>query len=111
MPSWQSYSYLWGPVMAIVLLGGLILGLRWTFGRGASLVRAAPRSGDPWDYGLLEAVAAPRTEDEADDVRLALAAAGIRCTLTRTTQGPRVLVWPDAAARARDVVRELRDAS
>lgn len=111
MPSWQSYSYLWGPVMAIVTLSGLVLALRWTFGRGGSLVRPVPSSGDPWDYGLLEAVAAPRTEGEADDVRHALAAAGIRCTVTRTTQGLRVLVWPVAAARARHVVRGLHDAS
>jgi hypothetical protein len=92
----------------VVLLVVLVLLLRWTWTprRGRSLVARTPRRGDPGEYGLLVPVAAPA--DAAESVRLTavLESAGIRCTVVDTTQGPRLMVWPDSAASARRLLRE-----
>ena len=79
-----SFSYAVGPLMAFGGLGLLILLLRWTFRRGVSVVAAPPPSyveGEIWRREL---------ED-----------AGIRATLAQTLDGPRVMVWPADASRAR----------
>jgi hypothetical protein len=109
VPSWQSYSFAWGPVVAILALGALVLVLRWAFSSGSSLVRppADDTPGEPTDYGLLVAVAAPRSYESARLVTDALDRAGITTTLARTTQGLRVLVFPEDADRARAVVAGL----
>ena len=92
----------------VVLVVVLVLLLRWTWTprRGRSLVARTARRGAPGDYGLLVPVAAPA--DAAESVRLTavLDAAGIRCTVVDTTQGPRLMVWPDSAASARRLLRE-----
>jgi len=56
-------------------------------------------------------VAAPA--DHAETVRLTalLDAAGIRHTLVDTTQGPRLMVWPDSAPSARRLLRDTGAAS
>jgi hypothetical protein len=62
------------------------------------------------DYGLLVAVATVTTRDDADMLREVLAANGIRATVAPADpEGSgraalRVLVFPDDAARARDLV-------
>ena len=95
-------------VVPVVLVVVLVLLLRWTWTprRGRSLAARTPRRGAPGEYGLLVPVAAPA--DAAESVRLTavLDAAGIRCTLVDTTQGPRLMVWPDSAASARRLLRE-----
>ena len=111
MPGWQSLSFAWGPLITFGVLVALVWLLRWAFGRGGSLVRPESRLGAPDEYGLLVPVAAPRTYDDAEAVRVALQAAGIRSTLTRTTAGLRVLVWPETADQARGVVRRLQQSS
>lgn len=109
MPGWGSYSYAFGPLVVGALLVLLVLLTRWAFSSGSSVVRRNDRRpGDPTDYGLLEAVAAPRTETEAEAIRVALFGIHVHATVARTTQGLRVLVWPQDADRARDVVRRLR---
>jgi hypothetical protein len=65
MPSWGSYSYAYGPVVAFLAIGVLVLMLRWAFARGGSVVERPSRPGDPDEYGLLDAVAAPGTYIEA----------------------------------------------
>jgi hypothetical protein len=109
VPSWQSYSFAWGPVVAILVVGALVLVLRWAFSGGTSLVRppADATPGEPGDYGLLVAVAAPRSYESASAVTDALERVGITTTLARTTQGLRVLVFPEDADRARQVVSGL----
>ena len=95
-------------VVPVLLLVVLVLLLRWTWTprRGRSLVARTARRGAPGEYGLLVPVAAP--VDAAESVRLTavLDAAGIRCTVVDTTQGPRLMVWPDSAASARRLLRE-----
>jgi hypothetical protein len=103
-----SYSFAYGPVVAFAVVGLLALLLRWTFRRGGSLVAPRPKVGDPDDYGLLVAVASPATFAEAELIRARLVGQGIRATLAPTTQGPRVLVFPDEARTARALLRGPR---
>jgi hypothetical protein len=102
VPSWGSYSYLFGPMIAFGLVGLFALLLRWAFGRGRSLVARPGRPGHADEYGLLVTVAAPPTFVEAELVRRRLQDAGVRATLAPTIEGPRVLVFPqdERAARA-----------
>lgn len=107
MPSWGSYSYLYGPLMALVAIGVLVLVLRWAFGRGTSVVERPPRSGEPDEYGLLDAVASPGTYIEAEILRQRLEAAGIKATVAMTNDGPRLMVWPNDRERAASVLRAV----
>ena len=103
--SFSSYSFLFGPLVAMAVVGLLALVLRW-------VVPNRPSAADPArleavkrrDYGLLVAVAAARDEVEAEFVRATLARFGIRTTLARTDGGLRVMVFPEDAARARSVL-------
>lgn len=101
MPAWQSYSYLFGPIVAFVVVGVLALLLRWAFGRGGSLVARTPAAGREDEYGLLVAVAAPATYVEGEILRRRLETAGLRATLTTTSAGPRLMVWQGDERRAR----------
>ncbi|AXI79484.1 hypothetical protein [Peterkaempfera bronchialis] len=93
-----------GLLVSMAVVGFLVLLLRWTFSGGKSLVSRAPRSGAPGEYGLLVSVAAPRDAEEALRLTRLLDEAGIRNTVVHTTQGARVMVWPDDAARARGML-------
>ncbi len=105
MPNWGSYSYVYGPMMALVAIGILVLVLRWAFGRGSSVVERPPLSGSPDQYGLLDAIASPGTYIEAEILRQQLEASDIRATVAMTNDGPRVMVWPDDRQRAESIVR------
>jgi hypothetical protein len=104
--SWGSYSFLFGPIVAMAVVGVLALILRWvvpTRPPGATAARLEARMRR--DYGLLVPVATPQDETEAEFVRSTLARFGIRTTLARTHSGLRVLVFPEDAARARSVLQ------
>ena len=101
MPSWGSYSFLFGPLVALLLVALLTLLLRWTFGRGRSLVQRRPMAGGADEYGLLVPVAEPATFVEAELIRRRLVDVGIRATLAPTTEGPRVMVFGADAPAAR----------
>ena len=108
MPSWGSYSYLYGPIVALCVIGLLMLLLRWAFGgRHQSVVERRPTSGYPNEYGLLDAVASPDTYIEAEICRQELESAGVRATVALTNDGPRVMVWPDDRAKAEALLRHL----
>ncbi|MGL5856950.1 MAG: hypothetical protein ACRC35_00815 [Angustibacter sp.] len=108
MPGWGSYSFVYGPLLAFVAVGVLIILLRWTFRRGRSVAIRPTRPGDPADYGLLEPVAEPASFAEAELIRSRLVGQGLRATLASTTEGPRVLVFRDEARTARALLREPR---
>jgi hypothetical protein len=91
--------------VSLVVVGLLVLLLRWTFSTGHSLVRGAGRSGHQQEYGLLVPVAEPPTYIEGEVLRRQLLAAGIRGNLAHTLDGPRVMVFPDDADRARALLR------
>jgi hypothetical protein len=102
--NWTSYHYALGPSIALVVVGVLVLLLRWTFSHGRSLVERRPRQGTSEEYGLLEVVSAPGTFVEAEVQRRTLVEAGIRATLAPTTEGPRVMVFPQEAGLARQIL-------
>lgn len=99
--TWGSYSYVYGPIVAVVAVAVLVLLLRWTFGHGRSFVARPARQGREGEYGLLVPVAAPDTFVEAEMIRARLVAAGVRATLAPTQDGPRVLVFPTEEQVAR----------
>ena len=101
--------YLFGPLIAVTLVG--LLGV--VFWRmGLSWIEKAddPYGGlsifaEPDDFGLLCAAAVMDTPDEAADVRLLLAEAGIRATLGMRRDGRvAVLVFAEELAAARRIV-------
>ncbi len=101
-----SLSFMYGPLIALVVLGVLVLLLRWAFGHGSSLVARRVRPGDPQEYGLLVRIASPSTVVEAEMIRLRLVDAGLRATLAPTTQGPAVMVFTEDAQAARELLDE-----
>lgn len=98
---WGSYSYAFGPVIALVVLGVLVLLMRWAFRRGGSLV--VPR-GRADQYGMLTPVAEPPDFVRGEIMRRRLEDAGIRANLASTLDGPRILVWPQDEERAKQVL-------
>jgi hypothetical protein len=104
VPSWGSFSYAFGPLVALAGIVVMVLILRWAFSRGQSVVAPTPQPGDPLDYGLLVPIAEPATAAEAARMRVTLRSAGIVAGITDTTNGLRVMVWPQDAARAEQVL-------
>jgi hypothetical protein len=84
-------SYIAGPVIAIVVMALLALFMRWAFGGPGSRTK---RRAAPADDGLLTRVATLSREESALALRAVLSDAGIRST---------VLVFPEDAARAREL--------
>ncbi|KWX04070.1 hypothetical protein TH66_09030 [Carbonactinospora thermoautotrophica] len=100
----RSSSYLLVPFVVFLVMGLLMLLLRWTFSRGRSLVARPPRTGHPTEYGMLVSVAAPRSYEEGERLRQQLLDQDIRATVTLTDQGLRLFVWPEDELRARTVL-------
>lgn len=99
-------SFLVQPILAFIGIGVLILILRWAFSRGSSVVAAPAKAGAATEYGLLEPVGSPGTYIEGEIWRRRLEDAGVRANLATTTDGPRLLVFPKDAERARSILRE-----
>ncbi len=108
MPSWGSFSYAYGPTIAFFAMGLIILLLRWTFGRGQLLMPPAPKRGNPNEYGLLVPIAHPTNFVEGELLRRTLEAEGIRSNLAVTNLGPRVMVFPEDAERAKELLKQGR---
>ena len=100
VPSWGSYSYAFGPLVAVAVLVVLVFILRWAFRRGESVVARPARTSDPLDYGLLVPVAEPAGAAEAEAMVAQLRETGIRGSVVSTTDGLRVMVWPADALAA-----------
>jgi hypothetical protein len=103
---WGDHSSALTPLLALGVVGVLALLLRWAFAHGNSLVERRPRRGGEQEYGVLVPVAAPPTFVEAEMMRRRLVDAGLRATLAPTTEGPRVLVFPEDADMARVLLRD-----
>lgn len=101
MPSWGSFSYAFGPIVAIGLIAVFVLVLRWAFGGRSSVVAAPPKQGAADEYGMLVPVASPGSYAEGEMLRRGLEDVGIRSNLATTLDGPRVMVWPEDEQRAR----------
>jgi hypothetical protein len=102
---WGSYSYVYGPLVAVGALSLLVLVLRWSAKPGGSLIERRVRPSDPDDYGMLVAVSMPRTYADGEMQRLTLEDQGVRATLATTVDGPRLMVFPDDEERARAILR------
>lgn len=104
----SSYSFLFGPMVAMAALGVIIGICRWVFSTShregsdaRRLAKLAPRG----DYGLLVPVATARTEADVAMLREVLADAGIRSTTGAASGGgTEVLVFRADANRARELV-------
>ncbi|HEX6887143.1 MAG TPA: hypothetical protein VF143_03475 [Candidatus Nanopelagicales bacterium] len=99
-----SYSFLVGPLIALLAIGGLMVVSRWMTGQRGSLIEAPARRGAAEEYGLMIPVASPRSIADADRVRARLQAAGVRSRAVETTEGLRVMVWADDVGPARAVL-------
>jgi hypothetical protein len=104
MPSWNAFSYAFGPIIGFLGLGAMVLILRWAFRRGGSLVERPVTPSHPSDYGLLVSVAGAHNYIEAEILRKTVEDAGIRVTLANTDQGPRIMVWPADEQLARQAL-------
>ena len=100
-----SFSYLFGPIVAFIAMGVMVLLLRWAFSsKKTSVVAAAAKPGAADNYGMLIPIAKPANYIEGEILRRRLEDAGIRANLASTLDGPRVMVWPADESRARDVL-------
>jgi hypothetical protein len=104
VPAWSTYSYLFGPLVALAIMALIVVLLRWAFGRGQSLVAGEPRPGTASDYGLMVPVAGANDYVRAEMQRQMLLAAGVKANLVRTTDGPRLMVWESDRDRALDLL-------
>lgn len=57
--NWGSYSFLFGPMLALMALAGLALVARWASQSGTSLIEGPARQGSAEEYGLMIPVASP----------------------------------------------------
>lgn len=101
---WGDLSYVLGPMIVFIAIGGLALVLRWAYRPGGSLVAKPVRRGASTDYGLLVPVSFPGSYVEGEIIRRRLVDAGVRATLAMTQDGPRVMVFPEEAEPARRVL-------
>lgn len=102
VPGTGSAPYVLGPLGVAVLLGALVLVVRWATGRGGSVAKP-PRP----QYGLLQPIAAAWVAADLEPALRALRVAGIRCTVSDAGDRHEVLVWPEDANRARSLVRRV----
>jgi hypothetical protein len=92
---------------AVLMLGIVLLALRWTFGTGRDHPAPyLPDPDDPTGDGLLTEVSRVPTEAAAQVLRSRLTDAGIRATVGRADGGFRLLVFRADLADARVVVHE-----
>lgn len=105
MHSWGSLSFLFGPVLAFLGIGAMILILRWAHSnKKVSLIERPTKPSDPSDYGILVPIAFPDNYAKGEILRRQLQDAGIKATLTFTVDGPRILVWPKDEKIARQIL-------
>lgn len=104
MPAWSTYSYLFGPLVALAIMAVVVLLLRWAFRSGGSLVAKDSTRGSSQEYGLMVPVAGAEDYVRAEIQRRMLSDAGVRVNLVRTTDGPRLMVWRSDRDKALEVL-------
>jgi hypothetical protein len=101
----NSFSYIFGPIVALIGIGAMVLVLRWAYSRGSSVVAAPAKAGREDEYGLLVCVASPNDYIQGEILRRTLEAKGIKANLSHTLDGPKVMVWPADEDRALRLLR------
>lgn len=104
MPSWSTYSYMFGPLVALAFMVVLIALMRWAFSRGGSLIADKPKQGKADEYGLMVPVAGAEDYVRAEMQRRMLQDAGLKVNLVRTVDGPRLMVWRADRDKALDLL-------
>lgn len=104
MPSSTMYPVFFGPIVALLLLGGLVLVLRWAFSKGKSVVAVDKPPGTADSYGLMRSVGHYRTAAEAQYAIHQLQDAQIRANLVTTNQGLHLMVFHDDLTAAQKVL-------
>ena len=104
MPAWSTYSYLFGPLVALAIMAVMVVLLRWAFSRGGSLVARDAQPGRSDEYGLMVPVAGADDYIRAEMQRRMLADHGLKVNLVRTTDGPRLMVWQSDRDRALELL-------
>jgi hypothetical protein len=99
-----SYSFLVGPLIALVAIGALMLVSRWMTGQQGSLIERPARRGSAEEYGLMIPVASPASPAAADQLLARLRQAGVPSRAVDTTEGLRVMVWAEDVNAARAVL-------
>ncbi len=106
--SWGSFSFLYGPALALLALAALAFVARWASRGGGSLIEEPSKPGTAEEYGLMIPVASPVDDRTSGEITARLRAAGVGCADVRTTEGRRIMVWSDDVARARAVLDSPR---
>ena len=105
MPDPTRFSVLFG---GLLLMGVIILALRWTWGTGKNIPTARLTDpDDPTGLGLLVEASRVPNPTAAEVLRNRLAAAGIRATVRRDdapSGAYRILVFPDDLKSAKVVL-------
>ncbi|MFZ9309770.1 MAG: hypothetical protein ACO3XJ_04080 [Candidatus Nanopelagicales bacterium] len=104
MSSWGSYSFLYGPIVALLGIGVLIMVLRWGWQKNQSLIAKPVKRGAMTDYGVLVSCAKADTVIEAEIMKRKLIDKGIQATVALTNEGPRVMVWPEDQNKAKNLL-------
>lgn len=102
-----SWSFMFGPVVALVMIAVLALLLRWAFARGRSVVTPASMAAaqNAEDGELLVEAARYRNGIEAEYFRCVLGGEGIASVVT-PARGYELLLVPESdCARAQAVLR------
>ena len=73
----NSFSYIFGPIVALLGIGLMVLVLRWAYSRGSSVVSVTGKPGPADSYGLLVCVASPPNYAEGEMIRRTLEHHGI----------------------------------
>lgn len=103
----EALFHILGPLTAFAVVGVLALVLRWAYGGSrTSLVERRPTPGGSSEYGLLVPISAPASVIESEMQRLRLEEAGIRATLVTTTDGARIMVFPEDERTARALLAD-----
>jgi len=105
MPSWNAFSFIYGPLVAFIGLGIMILILRWAFGGRKSLIERSVTTDHSSNYGLMKVAASPPNLIEGEMQRRALIDAGLRANLANTLDGPKLMVWPEDLAKAKKILK------
>lgn len=106
MPSWNAFSFLYGPLVAFGGLAILILILRWAFGSRNSLIERQAKLGNVTDYGLMVPVTSPANLIEGEMYRRLLEDSGLRANLASTLDGPKLMVWPEDLTKAKEIIKK-----
>lgn len=106
MNSWGSLSFLFGPALAFLGIGLMIIILRWAHSsKKVSLIERPSPPADPEQYGMLVPIAFPNNYADGEILRKKLIDSNIKATLTFTIDGPRILVWPEDENLARQIIK------